>query len=45
MLSGSGKNYSNFYVFRFDFDEHGLIEKLTEYMNSYYLARVIDFPG
>jgi len=40
-LVGSSKNYRNYYVFRFDFDESGNVQCLTEYMNSHYLAQFI----
>ncbi|MDW3195060.1 MAG: nuclear transport factor 2 family protein [Cytophagales bacterium] len=41
-LSGSGKDYDNMYVFRVDFDKNGKVTKLTEYMNSLYLAKTFN---
>ncbi|MFT4684981.1 MAG: ketosteroid isomerase-like protein, partial [Flavobacteriales bacterium] len=39
MTLSNGTPYNNSYVFRFDFNNKGKVTKVTEYMNSLYLAQ------
>jgi ketosteroid isomerase-like protein len=39
MTLSNGTPYNNSYVFRFDFNNIGKVTKVTEYMNSLYLAQ------